>query len=496
MLYLSKSKYTRALQCPKMLWMDMYKKDEAFEDPSLQEIYERGTDVGALARGYFGNFSLVDETDNKRQMMNETQKYIEAGAVNIAEASFSFNGLFCSVDILHKNPYGWDIVEVKSSTHVKAVHLDDMAYQCYVLKNCGLNITGVYLMHLNSKYVRRGELDLQQLFTVEDCTEKINMKLPYVGQNIQQIEQFFARTDDFEPEYDIGLHCEGPYECAYKNYCTRNLPSPNVFDIRCRFATKKKYLLYYDGIISFEDVLAHKTKLNERQLLQVESEVYNKPPTVDKNKIRVFLDGLTYPLYHLDFETFMQGVPEYDGISPYMQIPFQYSLHIQHEKCGECEHREHLGKEGTDTRRALAEQLCRDIPMNVCSLAYNSGFEKGVIKNLADEYPDLAEHLMNIYDNIQDLAIPFQNFYYYQKEFYGRYTIKLVLPAMCPNDPELDYHNLEQIQNGSTASTTFAKLHTKSPEEIERTRQNLLKYCGLDTLAMVKILEKLYELIE
>ena len=495
-MYLSKSKYTRALQCPKMLWMDMYKKDEAFEDPSLQEIYERGTDVGALARGYFGNFSLVDETDNKRQMMDDTQKYIEAGAVNIAEASFSYNGLFCSVDILHKNPYGWDIVEVKSSTRVKAVHLDDMAYQCYVLKNCGLNITGVYLMHLNGKYVRRGELDLQQLFTVEDCTEKINMKLPYVGQNIQQIEQFFARTDDFEPEYDIGLHCEGPYECAYKNYCTRNLPSPNVFDIRCRFATKKKYQLYYDGIISFEDVLEHKTKLNERQLLQVESEVYNKPPTVDKNKIRVFLDGLTYPLYHLDFETFMQGVPEYDGISPYRQIPFQYSLHIQHEKCGECEHREHLGKEGTDTRRALAEQLCRDIPKDVCSLAYNSGFEKGVIKNLADEYPDLAEHLMNIYDNIQDLAIPFQNFYYYQKEFYGRYTIKLVLPAMCPNDPELDYHNLEQIQNGTDASTTFAKLHTKSLEEIAITRKNLLAYCKLDTLAMVKILEKLYKFTE
>lgn len=231
-MYLSKSKYTRALQCPKMLWMDMYKKDEAFEDPSLQEIYERGTDVGALARGYFGNFSLVDETDNKRQMMDDTQKYIEAGAVNIAEASFSYNGLFCSVDILHKNPYGWDIVEVKSSTRVKAVHLDDMAYQCYVLKNCGFSITGVYLMHLNGKYVRRGELDLQQLFTVEDCTERINMKLPYVGQNIQQIEQFFARTDDFEPEYDIGLHCEGPYECVYKNYCTRNLSSPNVFDIR------------------------------------------------------------------------------------------------------------------------------------------------------------------------------------------------------------------------------------------------------------------------
>jgi hypothetical protein len=475
--------------------MDMYKSEEAYEDLSLQEIYERGNDVGDLARRYFGDYKLVDFDKGLSSMIEETQEFINSGATNIAEASFSYNGNFCSVDILHKSPYGWDIVEVKSSTYVHSVYLDDMAYQWYVLRKCGLNITGVYNMHLNSNYVRRGELDLNQLFTVEDCTEEVFLRMPYIEQNIQQIEQFFARTEDFEPEYDIGMHCESPYECAYKGYCQRNLPKPNIFDVRGRLAKKKKYQFYYDGIISFEDI-AKKAKLSKKQMLQVETDVLNKQPTVDKKHIKKCLDELTYPLYYLDFETYMQAVPKYDGISPYMQIPFQYSLHIQYEKGGVYEHREHLGKEGTDTRRALAEQLCKDIPKDVCSLAYNMKFEKMIIRQLANEYPDLAEHLMDIHDNMKDLMVPFEKGDYYCKEMQGSYSIKYVLPALCHNDPELDYHNLDQIHNGSEASTTFANLHTKSPEEIESTRKNMLAYCGLDTLAMVKILEKLYEICE
>lgn len=118
-------------------------------------------------------------------------------------------------------------------------------------------------------------------------------------------------------------------------------------------------------------------------------------------------------------------------------------------------------------------------------------FEKMVIKKLAETYPDLAEHLMNIHDNIKDLMVPFQKKYYYSADLYGSYSIKYVLPALCPNDPELNYHSLDGIHNGGEAMTAFAELEHHTPEEIETIRKNLLAYCRLDTLAMVKILEKL-----
>ena len=179
-----------------------------------------------------------------------------------------------------------------------------------------------------------------------------------------------------------------------------------------------------------------------------------------------------------------------------MKIPFQYSLHYIEEKGGEVKHKEFLSEGGVDPRRLLAERLVEDIPMNKCVLAYNMSFEKNVIKKLASIYPDLSDHLMNIHDNIKDLMIPFKNRNYYTKNMFGSYSIKYVLPALFPDDPSLDYHNLDMIHNGSEASNTFADLDKFSKEELEKVRENMLKYCELDTYAMVKIYKKLDEIIE
>ncbi len=159
------------------------------------------------------------------------------------------------------------------------------------------------------------------------------------------------------------------------------------------------------------------------------------------------------------------------------------------------EHKEFLGKEGTDPRRALAEQLVEDIPTGACSLAFNMSFEKTVIKEIAKQFPDLSEQLMDIHDNMHDLMIPFKDQDYYSKAMQGSYSIKYVLPALYPDDPELDYHNLDGIHNGSEASNAFAEMATHTPEEIAEMRANLLRYCGLDTYAMVKVLRKLREAI-
>lgn len=117
---------------------------------------------------------------------------------------------------------------------------------------------------------------------------------------------------------------------------------------------------------------------------------------------------ISYPLYFLDFESFQPAIPLYDNSHPYEQIVFQYSLHYIEHEGGKLKHKEFLAYPGEDPRRKLAEQLCSDIPLNVCTTAYNMGFEKGRIRGLAEIFPDLSEHLMNIHDNIVDLMIPFQ----------------------------------------------------------------------------------------
>ena len=485
---LSKSKYCKGIQCPKILWMDMNMPEKG-EDVLSESVMATGNMVGDLARHYFGEYDLVEFDFNKNVMADKTKQLMKSGSENIAEAAFYIDGLYCAVDILHKNGNGYDIVEVKSSTHVTDIYIEDMAFQYYVLSECGIDVKRIFLMHLDNSYVRHGELELEKLFAMEEFTDEVKGKLQEVEINIKNIREYVST--DAEPERDIDLYCEIPYECAYYGYCSRHLPEQSVFDIR-RLNATKKYEYYHQGIISFEDIVREQPKLSDKQMKQVETAYYDRADEIDADAIKEFLNTLTYPLYHLDFETFQQAVPEYDGLSPYSQIPFQYSLHIEQEE-GTLEHREFLAKEGTDPRRAIAESLCRDFPMDVCVLAYNMSFERGVLQRLADYFPDLSEHLLAIRDNVHDLMIPFQQQQYYSKAMQGSYSIKYVLPALCPGDPELDYHALEGVHNGSEASATFADMPNHSPEEIQTMRGNLLKYCCLDTLAMVKVLEKLRE---
>lgn len=110
---------------------------------------------------------------------------------------------------------------------------------------------------------------------------------------------------------------------------------------------------------------------------------------------------------------------------------------------------------------------------------------------MAEAFPDLAEHLLNIQENIIDLLVPFQSGYYYNRAMGGSFSIKSVLPAIFPDDPELGYHNLDGVHNGSEAMTIFPKIADMTPEEREKARHDLLKYCELDTYAMVKVWEEL-----
>lgn len=491
-MHLSKSKYCRLWQCAKQLWLDTYHPELQTEDSSQKDRMTTGNEVGDLAMGLFGDYVEVtvlkeDGRPDISAMIEKTQACIDAGVENICEASFRHDGLYCAVDILRKQDGGYSIYEVKSSSKEAEIYGVDIAYQKYVLTACGVTVTGTYLVCINSDYVRGEELDITQLFKIVDMTDWVELETPLIPSRLKLAEKTLASKD--EPICDIGEHCTSPYDCAYWDYCTRHLPTPSVFDLY-RMSTKKKFEFYRKSMISYQDMLAA-PKLNEKQLRQIQFELNDCENHIDKGGIQEFLNTLSYPIYFLDFETMQQVVSEFPGTKPYQQIPFQYSLHYIEAPSGELKHKEFLAESGEDPRRAIAESLCRDIPWNVCVTAYNKGFECGRLKELAAQFPDLAGHLLNIQDNIRDLLIPFQSGYYYNRAMGGSFSIKSVLPALFPDDPSLDYHNLDGIHNGAEAMTIFPKIKDMSPEEQAVTRRNLLAYCKLDTYAMVKVWEAL-----
>lgn len=495
---LSKSRYTQGAQCPKMLWM-REKMPEQFDDSVMnQSILENGNAVGDLAMGYYGPFIEVafDSNDPNRfnKAKEETAKLLAEGHRTICEATFSTGKNYCMVDILRVRDDGsFDLVEVKSSTQMKDIYLHDMAYQCWVLEQCGFVVHSASLMHINNQYVRSGELDLHELFCVEEHTPEVFELVSELPSRLFKILEIADSKS--EPDIPIGLQCFNPYECGFRKWCFRNLPENNVFDIAG--LRKKKAFDFLDrGSVGFSELVGDVeafSKLSDKQQMQVLTEINGLGPSIDKDAIAEFLDNIWYPLHFLDFETFQEAIPSFDGQKPYDQITSQYSLHWIDRPNGNLKHTEFLGEAGTDPRRQVAEHLCKDIPENACIIAWNMGFEKGRIHSMAKMFPDLAPHLMAIHANVRDLMTPFQKGHYYTKEMEGSSSIKKVLPALFPNNPELDYYALDGIHNGGEASNAFQHLAELSLEDQKITREQLLRYCELDTLAMVRIWEKLTE---
>ncbi|MBQ9785488.1 MAG: DUF2779 domain-containing protein [Clostridia bacterium] len=490
---LSKSKYCAFVQCPRNLWLNTYHPELASPNHSADARMEAGNEIGDLAMRLFGDF--VEVTAHKgngkmdlSEMIARTNELLKEECPVICEASFSYNGNYCAVDILKRENGGYAIYEVKSSTHANQIYAVDIAYQKYVLEHCGVNVTGTYLVCINSEYVFDGTLKLDELFQIVDLSVEVSEEFAHVEANVLAANS--VMDDPVEPLYGLSEGCQKPYPCAFWQHCSSHLPAPCIFDVyKIPFAKKIEY--YNDGVVTYEDVKNTKEMKNHIRSLQINHGLAELGTYVDKKGIREFLDTLSFPLYFLDFETMQLPIPRFVGTKPYAQIPFQYSLHYLESPDGELQHTEFLGVSGEDPRRALAEQLCRDIPMNVCTLAYNKGFECGRIRELAEYFPDLAEHLLNIADNIKDLIIPFRAGHYYNRAMGGSFSIKSVLPAIYPDEPSLDYHNLEGVHNGGEAMTLFPLIKDLPIEEQATARHNLLKYCELDTYAMVKVWEEL-----
>ena len=485
---LSKSKYCNGLQCKKMLWLYKNKPEEK-EEVNNQSVFDNGNDVHEVARKLLGEDINIPFNEDLTQMIKDTEEVMKQEKVIITEASFSYENNFCSVDILKKEGNTYEIYEVKSSTELKDVYVDDASYQYFVLTSLGLKVEKCYVAILNNRYVRKGKLDLNQLFKKIDVTDEVVSKQAQVKQMIKDMNKYMEQKK--EPKDDIGIHCFKPYKCPFFKYCTRHLPESNIFEIN-EINVNEKLKLYVEGIVSLEDLL--KEDISNEAKQHIEYELYDKEDYIDKKSIKEFLNTLSEPLYFLDFETFALPIPKYDGTRPYQQVPFQYSLHYIEE--GKLYHKEFLAESGVDPRKLIAESLVRDIPKNVPVLAYYMSFEKGRIKELAETFPDLKDHLMSIHDNIKDLIVPFKNRSYYAKGMHGSASIKYVLPAMFPNDESLNYKNLELVHNGDEAMNIYARLGEYPKEEQEYIRERLLKYCELDTYAMVKIYEKLKQIVK
>ena len=474
---MTKSKYLSAFQCEKKLWLEFHDKDKATPISEVQQaIFSQGHFVGEIARDEYPGGTLIDSDYlDIPKGLKITQDELAKKPPAIFEAFFQFNDVLVRPDIMVNNGDGtWDFIEVKSSTTLKPENIRDVAIQSYVISGCGIKIRKSYLMHLNRECIYP---NLDNLFTKIDLTEKIISFINEMDNSLENLRDMLSENQ--APDISIGGRCSKPYNCHFREHCWKDVPEYSVFNIPGIYL-KQKEELYNKGIVNLEDIPADNGFQNKQK--DFIDSFNSKTPIINIAGIQAELDTLQYPLYFLDFETFGPAVPRFDGLHPYEQYPFQYSCHILDAK-QELSHMEYLHTETTDPRLHLLKSLIDTLNDNGSIVAYHAGFEKGVISKLAQQFPEYAEKLEAIKERFWDQLNIFRR-YYSDYRFKGSNGLKSVLPVVVPG---MNYSNLD-VQEGSQAQVVWKQMiDLPNGDEKNILIQQLLKYCQLDTLAMVEI---------
>ncbi len=488
---LTKTEFKKYLICPESFWLEK-KKPEEFKGGEmtdfLKKLIQDGYDVEEKVRELFPSGVLIDEIGDD-VLVKKTQEALKNKGI-IFQATFKTEeGLFVMVDILKFNDetQKWDLYEVKSSSEIKTDlahnHIKDICFQKITLERASIEVGNSYIVHLNRDYVRKGDLDLSKLFIFAEVSEQINEVYPEVSFHIEKALDLL-KEDDLKITSCSCLYKSAGQRCDSFSYFNPQVPEYSTAHI---LRGKKLMELIDNNIFDPKDI-PDDFKLTDPQRLKVNLQKIGVEQ-INIENIRDTLSDLQYPLYFLDYETLLKPIPQLDGYNPNQQIVFQYSLHIL-EKDGKLKHFEYLADDLETSTEGLVESLKQNIGNIGTVIVWHQTFEKGRNDELGKLHPKFKGFFEDINRRIFDLKIIFQKDYL-DPRFYGSASIKKVLPVLIP---ELSYKDLD-VQDGTMAMSAWEELlGEKDVNRKKKIRENLLKYCELDTEAMLKIFELIREL--
>jgi len=491
---LSKSKLMAFRQCERRLWLELHRPALRQDDGASRAAFASGHQVGELARSLYdpdGAGIVLDPLSEGVDAALERSRTLLDGRLPVFEAGFAAGGALSFADVLlplddddvdgdGDGDGGWRMVEVKSSTSVKDYQRDDAAIQAYVARQAGVTLKSIAVAHIDSSWVYPGDGDYHGLLAEHDLTASAFERGDEVAGWIARAQRVAALPA--EPATRPGAQCSQPYDCGFVGHCNSGAPQAE-FPVSWLPRVVKRELKDCIAAGAADMRQVPDQLLNPTQQ-RVKQHTLSGQPFFDAAGARDDLARHALPAWFIDFETINLAVPVWPGTRPFQMIPFQFSVHRLDEH-GVLDHRAFLDLSGNDPSRAFAAAL-----LDACDGAgpvfvYNAGFEMARIAELAQRFLALAAPLMALNARVVDLLPVARNRYYHPIQ-QGSWSIKKVLPAIAP---DLCYDQLDGVQDGGGAMQAFLEA-TAPGIDLERKREierQLLDYCHLDTLAMVRL---------
>ena len=394
-------------------------------------------------------------------------------------------GLLARADCTRQNDDGTiNIYEVKSSTSVQRGspqnQIKDATFQKIAAEGAGLKVARVFIVHLNSRYTRDGEVNAGELLVFSDVTSEVD---DLFSETLREIEAaiLLLNSATIDETSCSCLELTKSNHCDAFDYFNPSIPKPSIYNLP-RISKSKLRNFVADGRFALDDIGLDEVTEKQSHVLR---SAHLKEPVVDHTIISKWFSKLEYPVYFLDYETYASATPIIDGARPHAPIPFQYSLHIKRSlNDNKLEHVEYLAEEAT-LPISLIEHMQKNIGDVGSVVSWHASYENTQNRNMAVMYPAKSDFLQGLIDRTVDLEDLFKEGYVDIK-FQGSTSIKKVLPVLAP---DLDYAGME-VANGTDAMEAWQRfVSLPKGSQKDELRKSMLEYCKLDTLAMVRIFE-------
>jgi len=453
---LSKSRITAGLQCGKRLWLAIHRPELEVYSEDTRRRFAAGNNVGEVARELYGGGILIDGEGNLSRAVRDTDAALAGpGDLTLYEATLRHSGVLIRADILERRDGRYRMVEVKSATRLKEYHLQDIAIQAWVAEGAGVPLDRLSVAVIDTDFAYPGGGDYRGLLREIPVADQARPLMAHIPGWVRGFNELLAGP---LPAIHTGQQCRRPFECPFVRFCDEQ---------EGRFRCDEEGRLDLSGACAPEPV-------------DVTAGTLDPAATA-------FLATLPYPRFYVDFETVQFAVPEWAGTKPFQQLVFQWSCHVE-RKDGALEHLEFLDTSGEAPMRAAAEALIEALEAEGPVFVYHD-FEKWRLLEMAHMFPDLAPRLEGIMGRLVDL-LRLTRDHYAHPALNGSYSLKTVLPTV---DPHLDHALLEDVQHGLSAQAAFheAVAPGTPADRYVALRRSLLAYCGLDTLALVRVAHRL-----
>ena len=469
-MQLSKTNFLHFLECAKSLWLLKHKPTEyphrtisTYEDKLALEGYE----VQKLVQNY-----LSQQSDAQHYAFEEPYRTEE--------------GLYAAADIIYSNKDGTtDIYEVKSSGSIDHNHLKDAAFQTITIEKSGGKVASIYIVHLNKDYIRGDTLKINEMMTFTLVTEQVRNLIEETKIEVESALNLLSQSK-IDETYCSCLELSRSHHCETFEYFNPSVPKPSIYNLP-RIGKKKLNQFVTERRFNLMDIDESEVSGNQLTVLKAAK---SGSPLINENIIRKFYEQVSYPVYFLDYETYSSAIPIVEGVKPHAHIPFQFSIHVkQSENDYNLQHFEYLAYRAELPIKMIAA-METIIGSEGSIVSWHKSFENTRNKEMGMLYPEKDEFLKDITERTIDLEDVFKSGYV-DIAFGGSTSIKKVLPVIVP---DLTYDNMT-VANGTDAMEAFTRLLDLTKEvDKKKLRHDMLEYCKLDTLAMVKIFEKMVKI--